>query len=312
MKLLFLFMDGVGLGADDPRFNPLARAELPNLQALLEGRRLIAVDCPWSGPRASLFSLDATLGVAGLPQSATGQATLLTGQNIPAQIGYHYGPKPNAAVAGYLRNGNLFSMLEKQALKTGLINAYPPRYFETINSGYRLYSAIPLAAASAGLELKTADDLFAGRALAVDFTAQGWHDHLGLTDIPILDPVQAGENLARLAQTYDFAMFDYWPSDYAGHHQDMAEALHLLETFDRVLGGLLAAWNDQEGLILITSDHGNLEDLSTRRHTANPAPALIIGAPALRTAFAGEVASPRLHNLTDIAPAILGFVGPIE
>ncbi len=33
---------------------------------------------------------------------------LLTGKNIPAELGYHYGPKPNPEVAAYLRDGNLF------------------------------------------------------------------------------------------------------------------------------------------------------------------------------------------------------------
>jgi 2,3-bisphosphoglycerate-independent phosphoglycerate mutase len=89
-------------------------------------------------------------------------------------------------------------------------------------------------------------------------------------------------------------------SDYAGHGQDMQIACQLLETIDQVLEGLLEAWDDQDGLVLITSDHGNLEDLSTRRHTANPVPALLIGAPELRRQF-----SAGLENLTGVAPAIL-------
>ena len=50
--------------------------------------------------QVSLLALDAGLGVEGLPQSATGQAVLLTGVNIPAELGYHYGPKPNPAGCG--------------------------------------------------------------------------------------------------------------------------------------------------------------------------------------------------------------------
>jgi bisphosphoglycerate-independent phosphoglycerate mutase (AlkP superfamily) len=83
----------------------------------------------------------------------------------------------------------------------------------------------------------------------------------------------------------------------------MAEGCALLETIDQVLGGLLGAWDDDQGLILITSDHGNLEDLSTRRHTANPVPALLIGAKAYRQRFVSE-----LHDLTDVTPAILNFL----
>jgi hypothetical protein len=239
------------------------------------------------------------LGVAGLPQSATGQAVLLTGINIPMSLGYHYGPKPNSAVTEFLHNGSVFSILQKSKKRVGLLNAYPPRYFEAIHSRHRMYSAIPFAATNAGVSLRTARDLHAGQALSVDFTGQGWHTELGLTDTPLISPIQAGERLTQLAEDLDLAFFEYWISDYAGHRQAMDVACTLLETFDAVLGGLLATWNDQDGLILITSDHGNLEDLSHRHHTCNPVPALLIGAPALRHPFTAS-----LHSLTDIAPAI--------
>jgi hypothetical protein len=300
MHLLFLFLDGIGLGPDDPSTNPFARAHLPNLHHLLGGQRLLAGTPPYIGERASLLALDACLGVAGMPQSATGQAVLLTGTNIPAVLGYHYGPKPNPAVAEYLRNGNLFYHLQQAGLKVGSLNAYPPPYFEAIKSGRRIYSAIPLALASAGVPLKTAADLYAGRALSVDFTGQGWRTHLGIADTPVLDPWQAGQRLAHLASGYDFSFFEYWPSDHAGHGQDMVQACALLESFDIVLGGLLEVWQDETDLLLITSDHGNLEDLSTRRHTLNPAPALLVGAPELRSAFAQG-----LNDLTGVTPAII-------
>jgi len=300
MHLLFLFLDGIGLGPDDPSSNPFACTHLPNLQALLGGQRLLASSVPYTDGRASLLALDACLGVSGLPQSATGQGALLTGTNIPARLGYHYGPKPNPAVAKFLRDGNLFYHLQQAGLKVGSLNAYPPPYFEAIHSGRRIYSAIPLALASAGVPLKTAADLYSGQALSVDFTGHGWRTRLGIADAPVLDPWQAGQRLAQLAGAYDLSFFEYWPSDFAGHGQDIAQACALLETFDAVLGGLLEGWRDENDLLLITSDHGNLEDLSTRRHTLNPVPALLVGAPELRRTFAQG-----LKDLTDVTPAIL-------
>jgi len=300
MHLLFLFMDGIGLGKDDPSSNPFARADLPNLHALLGGQRLLSGTAPFTGQRASLLALDACLGVDGVPQSATGQAVLLSGTNVPAVLGYHYGPKPNPPVAEFLRNGNLFNRLQQAGRSIGSINAYPPPYFEAIESGRRMYSAIPLALASAGVPLKTAADLYADKALSVDFTGHGWRTRLGINDTPVLSPHQAGQRLARLALEYDLSFFEYWPSDYAGHGQDMSQACTLLETFDTVLGGLLENWEDENGLILITSDHGNLEDLSTRRHTLNPAPALLVGDSELRRSFAQG-----LDDLTGVTPAIL-------
>jgi 2,3-bisphosphoglycerate-independent phosphoglycerate mutase len=316
MKLLFLFLDGVGLGKNDPIQNPFANANLPNLNHLLEEKRLVESSLPNAQPtsdptssydksilitqRVTLVPLDPCLGVAGIPQSATGQATLLTGINVPGELGYHYGPKPSPAVAEFILRGNLFKSLKLGGCNTGLLNAYPPAYFSAIDSGRRLYSAIPLAAIHAGMKLKTKADLFAGDAISADFTGQGWRDHLGILDAPVLTPCQAGDRLANIAMSYDFSFFEYWLSDFAGHKQDMISACSLLETFDQVLGGLVDKWIDNEGLILITSDHGNIEDLSMRHHTNNSVPALVIGTPHLREIFCSS-----LHDLTDITPAIL-------
>src|SRR5512140_2633839 len=285
MHLLFIFLDGVGLGAKDPETNPFARLHMPTLEGLLGGNKLLTGVAPFVGERLSLYALDAGLGVDGLPQSATGQAVLLTGTNVPAEIGEHYGPKPNPAVAEHIREGTLFSRFVAAGKKAALLNAYPPRYFDGVGSGKRLYSSIPLAVTSAGIPLFTKDDFFAGRALSADFTGEGWAGMLGFPDAPVLTPDEAGRKLAAIARTYDFSFFEYWASDYAGHKQDMPWAIRQLNVLDDVLHGLLHAWDDADGLILITSDHGNLEDLSTRRHTDAPVPGLLIGSPQARAAF---------------------------
>ena len=297
MHVLFLFLDGIGLGENDPQTNPFANAHMPNLNRLLDGRSLLKDSAPFHGEEASLLAVDPVVGVSGLPQSATGQAILLTGINIPAQIGYHYGPKPNPEVAAYLKNGSLFSDFTKAGKKAALLNAYPPRYFDGVDSGKRLYSSIPLAVTSAGLPLFRHDDFFAGHALSADFTGEGWRTMLGYGDAPVMDPHQAGQKLGALAKEYDFALFEYWASDYAGHKQQMDEAIHLMESFDSVLGGLVESWDD--GLILMTSDHGNMEDMSTRRHTDADVPALVIGEKTARDEFTYN-----MKELTDIAPAI--------
>jgi len=300
MRVLFLFLDGVGLGLKDPTINPFAKADLPSLKSLLQGHALLAETVPFFGNRATLLALDACLGIEGLPQSATGQATLLTGINVPGMLGYHYGPKPNPSIAHFVKNGNLFGKLHKQGKRVTLINAYPDGYFDAINSGRRIYSAIPLAVTSAGLKLKNATDLSERNAIAADFTAQGWKEHLNLIDTPTITPGQAGTQLASLSKKYDFTFFEYWLSDLVGHRQDMHNACSILETVDVVLGSLVESWNDDEGLIILTSDHGNLEDLSTRRHTTNPVPALLIGTQAVR-----EKLQHKLNSLSDIAPSIL-------
>ncbi|MDL1940708.1 metalloenzyme domain-containing protein [Chloroflexi bacterium CFX2] len=298
MKILFLFLDGIGLGDDNSEINPFARAEMPFLQSLLGGRKMTRSAAPFESERVSLQAVDPNLGVKGLPQSATGQAVLLTGINIPAELGYHYGPKPNPEVAQYLNGGTLFSKTVNAGKKTAMLNAYPPRYFDGIDSGKRLYSSIPLALTNAGIPLFTHEDYFAGRALSADFTGEGWREFLGFPNAPYFEPNPAGEKLAQLAGEYDFSLFEYWASDYAGHKQDMNWAIRQLETLDGVLAGLTSTWRSEDGLILLTSDHGNMEDLSTRKHTGAQVPLLLFGEKSARDAFN------QAHDLTGIAPTI--------
>lgn len=321
MKLLFLFLDGVGLGPNDPQVNPFARAALPHLEALLGGHKLVA-NGDFNGsdpakdfihtPQASLLALDACLGIEGTPQSATGQAALLTGENIPMKIGSHDGPKPSPPIVCLLQQGTLLSHLAGLGKTASLLNAFPPRYFTAMEAGYRLPGVIALSTLQAGVKLKTMRDLYAGDAISADFTAEGWRTALGYENTPLLSLTEAGKRLGQLSQNYDLTIFEYWLTDVAGHHQDMPTARALLETIDEVLGSLLDLWSDG-GLILVTSDHGNMEDLSTRHHTRNDVPLLLIGPREQREKFIRQMQSthyPKQQlDLTAIAPAILDFIG---
>src|SRR5512135_1107381 len=136
MKVLFIFLDGVGLGKNSPDTNPFARFSLPNLEKLLGGHKLVADNPPGTQlvntQLASLLSVDATLGIEGLPQSATGQAALLTGKNVPAWLGEHEGPKPTQPIIELLQRGTLFTQLQQRGKSASFLNAYPPRYFDSI------------------------------------------------------------------------------------------------------------------------------------------------------------------------------------
>lgn len=313
MRMLLIFVDGVGLGKPDPITNPFVQARMPCLQMLLDGRHLTNdTPLPLVTLRASLMAVDACLGVSGLPQSATGQATLLTGINIARIIGYHYGPKPNPEIAQFLNNGNLFNTLNKAGISTALLNAFPPRYFTGIESGYRLPGAIAMAALRSGIRLRTADDLNQGNAISVDLTGIGWREKLGIPNTPILTPYQAGIRLAELSSSYQFSFFEYWLSDIAGHSQDMTQSCKLLESFDQMLCGLLDSWDDRVGMILFISDHGNIEDLGTRHHTCNPVPLLLIGSPTIRQHIIKAIQkdSNSLPDLSNIYLPILKLLIP--
>jgi hypothetical protein len=302
-RILFLFLDGVGLGEDIPDRNPFAIADMPRLSLLLNGRRLLASSAPYEGELATLLAIDAQLDVQGAPQSASGQATILTGRNVPAEIGEHYGPKPNPPIIDILEENNLFMEIQRRGGTTALLNAYPPQYFESIHSRRRLYSAVPLAVTAAGLKLMTASDLQGKRAMSADFTGVGWAAQPDFPPAPIYSPQEAGALLATLSLEYDFAWFDYWITDYIGHRGTIEQGVQLIQTFDAILGGLVDAWKEREDLIIITSDHGNLEDLSQRGHTLNNVPMIAIGSRLRREQFVSE-----LRSLTDFMPAILSTI----
>lgn len=301
------FMDGVGLGGPDPTVNPFMMAHMPYLTGLFGEGWYIQNNGRFthgklSTPGATLIPTDPNLGMPGKPQSATGQATILTGRNVPQLVGEHYGPKPNQAVRDVIAQGTLFTEVVAKGGLAGLITPYPQGYFDAITSGKRLYSSVPLAATAAGLALMTADDLRHGRAVSPDFTGQGWRDFLGYTDTPLYTPYEAGQQIAHIARHYHFSFFEHWPSDRAGHRGTLAEAARHLEQIDAALGGLIDAWDHTAGLLIITSDHGNIEEKAHRQHTHNPVPTILVG--QAHAAMAVHVA-----DLTDIAKVVRKFLG---
>ncbi len=300
-RVLFLFLDGVGLGSDDPTINPLAVDAYPTLARLLQNQRPTASTGRLTTLDVDLIPTDAHLGIPGRPQSATGQAAILTGINAPQRLGEHYGPRPDGRVRAILDEGSIFNRLRQQGLQGYFCNAYPQRYFEAIARGKRLLSAIPYAATVAGQTLLDHLDLCAGRALAADFTGAGWRDELGYRDTPVYTPEEAGQQLWQIAQPYDFVFFEHWPTDVLGHAGNLAGAVANFQRVDGFLAGLLQAADLRNTLIIVSSDHGNVEDCSHGKHTENPALTLLLGEP--RRHYAD-----RIQRLDDFVPVILAYL----
>ncbi len=303
--LLIFFVDGVGLGVNDPEVNPFIEANLPNLTGLLGEGWYLRPDCGGPGrittDRVSLVPTDPNLNMPGRPQSATGQATILTGRNVPQIVGEHYGPKPNPTVAAVVKDSNLFKDVIKAGGTAALITPYPQGYFDSIESGKRLLSSVPLAAVSAGLDLMTAEDLRAGRAVSPGFTGQGWHDYLGFNDIPVHSLYEAGQQIAIVARDYSFSFFEHWPSDRSGHRGTIVQASQHLEIIDEALGGLFDSWNEEDDLLIITSDHGNIEEKNHRQHSRNPVPTILFGTDHAKYAE-------RIQDLADIAGIVRSYL----
>lgn len=292
------FMDGVGLGGDDPEINPFVSADMPALTRLFGPGWYLADAGPLVTAKASLVQTDATLGVAGRPQSATGQATILSGRNIAAAVGEHYGPKPNGPVRNEINKGTLFHAMRESGDPAALLSPYPDGYFRSIERGKSLYSAVPQAVVDAGYPLFGPEEMRRGDAVSPNFTGEAWHTQLGYTDMPIYTLAEAGAKLATLASRYTFSFFEHWPSDRLGHRGPLADAVRHLEMLDTVIGSLIDHWPAADGLLLITSDHGNIEEKNHRFHTLNPVPTILCGPQH------AELAA-QLANLADIAPTVL-------
>ena len=298
-RVLVIFLDGVGLGDDDPEVNPLAHSELPTFSRLLEGRRLVRANGGFTTRQATLLPLDAQMGVPGLPQSGTGQTTILTGVNAPALIGQHYGPYPNQPLRELLSNGNLFRELLVAGKPVAFANAYPDRFLNRLGRGTERLSANSRAAHLAGLKLRGPAELEAGRAVSALLTNKYWRDW-GY-DVPELTAAEAGERLVGLTGDHTLTYFEFWYSDVAGHRQDHELALYILRMLDEFIRGIIEALDMSRSLLVILSDHGNFEDLSTPKHTLNPALTLLVGA-------GHSDIAPRLRSLQDVMPSLKGML----
>lgn len=299
-RVLFLFLDGVGLGAASPDINPFAAAETPFLNALLGG--VLTAQLATINRSELLFRpLDARLDQSGLPQSATGQTSLLTGLNGAELMGRHYGPWPGPTLKRLLDKGTLFSEVRAAGKRARLLNAFPPAYFTALKNGSQKVNVPVYAARAAGCDLLDLQAYRRGRAVSADLRG----DYLASLDrsLPALEPEAAGLRLATLAQEVDFSFFDFWLSDSAGHRWSFARAVNLLEDLDRFLAGVVQGL--KHTTLLVTSDHGNLEDKSVKTHTEHPVPLLVAGP--------GSEYFASTKSLLDIAPAVrrlLGLTGP--
>ena len=295
---MLVFLDGVGIGPDDPERNPFLSARLPALRGLLGG--MPTLDRPVMGTGAGCaFPLDATLGVQGTPQSGTGQTALLTGVNAAERFGSHFGPWTPVALRPLLEQESLLRRAVKRGWPTAFATAYPRGWPEFGGRAHRRLAAPPLAARAAGLMTRHEGELARGEAIASEILNTGWREHLGHTELPVVTAAQAGATLARIAAAHRLTFFAHYATDTAGHRGGMDGAVAALERVDEFLGGYLGA-APPDAVLLIASDHGNVEDVSGG-HTRNPVLGVIAGPHAERRA-AG------LGSILDVTPAVLGWL----
>lgn len=285
MPVIFVFVDGVGIGAPDPGVNPLARGEYL-LSHFADGT---GSALPRGG---ALGRADACLGVEGRPQSATGQTTILTGHNAARLVGRHLLGFPNATLRELLQRHSLFRRLAEAGRAGTFANAYPVAYLRAIGFPVEGPSEITLpvrrrprasattvAFSAGGGAFRTWGDARAGRGLTHDITAQRARA-LG-ADVAPRSPSAAADILLEIAGQHDLTLFEFYESDEAGHARAMDRATEVVDRLDRFLRAIVSALPEGWSLV-VASDHGNLEDLSTRNHTRSLVPVLGFGPAAAR------------------------------
>jgi Metalloenzyme superfamily len=288
MRVVVLFIDGVGIGRNEPEVNPLARCDylLSHFQeepprALPEGGRC--------------FPVDPTFGVAGRPQSASNQTAILTGQPAPVLIGRHVLGYPDAPLRELLARHSIVKRLVAAGRSATFANSYPVAYLDALKLTRRPSPSAPeliippaalrrlkasastLAFAAGQVPLRTLEDARAGWGLTHDITGESARGRS--LNVPRRTPAEAAQVFWQVAGEADFTFFEHYLADEAGHARDFAAAREALDTFDAFARAVIAT-RPAEARVLVCSDHGNVEDLSTRSHTLNPVPVLYFGPPA--------------------------------
>ncbi len=297
-RVLLLFVDGLGLGPDDPATNPVAAARTPCLDGLL-GHRLAGIGERIEHDGALLIPTDATLGVDGLPQSATGQTALLTGMNAPRIVGRHVTAYPTRALRELLTAHSIFAQVKALGGSVALANAFTDEYFARVTAGKMRHAAITFSAIAAEVPLRRVDELRAGRALFHDLT--NGRPRVWGYDVPQITPAQAGRNLAGIAAEHNLTVFEFFLTDLAAHGRIDLPPAAVVEMVDALLSGVLEAADLGRMLVVLASDHGNIEDGRAATHTRNPVPTLLIGNG--RAEVGKGIAS-----LVDITPALVAWL----
>ena len=108
------------------------------------------------------------------------------------------------------------------------------------------------------------------------------------------------------SEKYDTIILNYANPDMVGHTGSLEAAIKAVETIDNCVGRVVEAVNAQEGILLITADHGNSEQMIDYKtgephtaHTTNPVPLILVGKDDVKL---------KSGKLADLAPTMLDLM----
>jgi bisphosphoglycerate-independent phosphoglycerate mutase (AlkP superfamily) len=261
--VFFIFIDGFGIREDKSINNPFFYAKLPILNEIKKDYIYIPTD--------------ACIGVKGLPQSATGQTTIFTGKNASKVLGRHMQGQPTITLKNLIYENNLFQYLIDNGYKVTNANIYSKEYLSKMldekNKRVRP-SVTSVMTLSSNIKFRTVENYDKKRGVYHDITGEILKK-LNRSTYEINENIAAG-NLSNLKDKYDFILFEHFMCDIIGHSKNMELAIKELEKIDRFIGELLNNLDLNNDSLIITSDHGNIEDLSVKTHTKNKVPTIII------------------------------------
>lgn len=287
-SVLLFFIDGLGIGTRGPH-NPL-----DNVPEAATPLAVFQNETPETFLDGIVVPTDPCLGVPGRPQSASGQTTILTGVNAPAQLGYHKQGFPNQALRDIIAEHSIFRQLREAGVEPiTFANAYSRRFFE---ERPRWVSATTAAVEAAGLNFRTIDDVRNGAAVFMDYTNRFLIEKG--EDVVERTEEEAATVLASVVAQNRFTLYEYFITDKVGHAQDMDLAKIILTSLARFIRSLLVRLDLERTTVILTSDHGNIEDLTIRNHTLHQVPTIVWGVNRERIAA-------RIQTLADITPAIV-------
>jgi len=289
-SVLLFFIDGLGIGTRGPH-NPLDNLANPAPLAVFQN------EPPEIFLESIVVPTDPRLGVAGRPQSASGQTTILTGINAPAAVGYHKQGFPNKALLEIIETHSIFRQLKQAGVEPiTFANAYTRRFFD---ERPRWVSATTAAVEAAGLPFRTVNDVRNDAAVFMDYTNRLLIERG--EDVSIRSEAEAARVLARVVAENRFTLYEYFITDKVGHAQDMSLAKAVLTSLALFIRELLTRLDLNRTTVILTSDHGNIEDLSSRNHTLHDVPTIVWGARR-------EEIAAKIQTLADITPAIVALL----